>query len=270
MPEASIAGDNVHYLDEGDGEPALILLHAFPLHAGMWAPQIAALAGRRTRVMAPDLLGFGTTDAPEDPAVYSVDAWADQVAGLLDHLGLGRVVLGGLSMGGYAAFAFVRRHRDRLAGLVLADTRPGPDTAQVAERRRRQARQVTEQGTAELRETMLAGLLGEHTRTHRPDVVDTVRTLTDNPSAGFVGALSAMRKRLDSTGDLAGIEVPTLVVVGDEDALSPPEVARAMHAAIPRSTLTVLPRSGHLSNLEAPDAFGTAVGRFLADVESSS
>ncbi len=267
MPVASVAGHAVHHLDEGDGEPALVLLHAFPLHAGMWAPQIMALAGL-TRVVAPDLLGFGATDAPEDPAVYSVDAWADQVAGLLDHLGLGRVVLGGLSMGGYAAFAFVRRHRDRLAGLVLADTRPGPDTAEVAERRRRQARQVSERGTTELRESLLGGLLGEHTRAQRPDVVDAVRALSDNPPAGFVGALTAMRHRPDSTPDLAGIEVPTLVVVGDEDTLSPPEVAQAMHAAIPRSTLAVLPRAGHLSNLEAPNAFGAALDGLLADLES--
>ena len=262
MPEARIGGTLVHYLDKGHGEPALVLLHAFPLHAGMWAPQADALAGH-TRVVAPDLLGFGATDAPDDPGAYSVDAWADQVAGLLDHLGLGRVVLGGLSMGGYAAFAFLRRHPERLAGLVLADTRPGPDTAEVAERRRDQARQVAVEGTAELRETLLGGLLGEYSRQHRPDVVDTVRALSDNPPAGFVGALAAMRDRPDSEPDLAGIDVPTLVVVGAQDTLSPPEVARIMHGAIPGSTLAVLPGAGHLSNLEASEAFNTAVTRFL-------
>ncbi len=265
MPEVTIDGVVVHYLDEGGGEPALVLLHAFPFHAGMWAPQVGALAAR-TRVVAPDLLGFGTTDAPDDPAAYSVDVWADQVAGLLDHLGLGRVVLGGLSMGGYAAFAFVRRHPDRLAGLVLADTRPGPDTPEVAERRRDQARQVADQGTEELREALLGGLLGAHTLQHRPDVVAAARALTDNPPGGFVGALDAMRRRPDSTPDLAGISVPSLVVVGDQDTASPPEVARAMSEAIPGSTLAVLPRAGHLSNLEEPDAFNAAVAHLLAGV----
>jgi pimeloyl-ACP methyl ester carboxylesterase len=263
MPVATVAGRTVHYLDHGQGKPVLVLLHAFPLHAGMWAPQVEALAGQ-ARVVAPDLLGFGATDAPEDPDVYAVEVWADQVAGLLDHLGLARVVLGGLSMGGYATLAFLRRHPERLAGLVLADTRPGPDTPEVAERRRDQAHQVAGQGTADLRQSLLGGLLGERTRGQRPEVVAAVRGLTDNPPAGFIGALAAMRRRPDSTPDLAGIDVPTLVVVGDEDTLSPPDVARALHHAIRGSTLAVLPGAGHLSSLEAPDAFNAAVTDLLA------
>lgn len=269
MPEVTIDGRNVHYLDQGVGTLALVLLHAFPLRAGMWTDQIEALTPR-TRVVAPDLLGFGGTEAPDDPTAYSVDVWADQVAGLLDHLGLGRVVLGGLSMGGYAAFAFVRRHRKRLAGLVLADTRPGPDSPEVADRRRAQADQVARHGTAELRGALLEGLLGEHTRAHRPDVVTAARALTDNPPAGFIGALGALRTRPDSTPDLAGITVPTLVVVGDGDTLSPPDVARDMHAAIPGSTLTVVPQAGHLSNIEAPEAFNRAISAFLTRLTSSS
>lgn len=259
MPEAAIDGRNVHYLDEGEGEPALVLLHAFPLRAAMWTPQLDALSNS-TRVVAPDLLGFGATDAPDDPDAYSVEVWADQVAGLLDHLGLDRVVLTGLSMGGYAALAFLRRHPTRLAGLVLADTRPGPDSSEVAQRRRDQIHQIKERGTTELIETLLAGLLGEYTKRHRPDVVSTARSLMDSSSAGLIGALEAMIRRPDSTPDLATVEVPTLVVAGDLDTLSPPEVGRAMQAAIPGSVLAVLPDAGHLSNLEAPDAFSAVVG----------
>jgi pimeloyl-ACP methyl ester carboxylesterase len=262
MPVATIDGARTHYLDQGEGEPALVLLHAFPLRAAMWTSQLDALSAT-TRVVAPDLLGFGATDAPDDPGAYSVDVWADQVAGLLDHLDLERVVLGGLSMGGYAAMAFVRRHRARLAGLVLADTRPGPDSPEVAQRRRDQIHQIKEQGTAELIETLLTGLLGEYTKRHRPDVVSTARSLMDSSSAGFIGALEAMISRPDSTSDLAAVEVPTLVVVGDLDTLSPPEVARTMQAAIPGSVLTVLPDAGHLSNLEAPDAFSAVVGHLV-------
>ena len=161
MPEVDIGGRHVHYLHQGEGGPALVLLHAFPLRSAMWSPQLGALAA--TRVVAPDLLGFGGTDAPDDLSAYSVDIWADLVAGLLDHLGLERVILGGLSMGAYAAFAFHRRHRSRLAGLVLADTRPGPDTPEAAQRRRDQIRQLREGGRAELVETLLGGLLGEYT-----------------------------------------------------------------------------------------------------------
>ena len=261
MPEATIDGTLVHYLDQGDGEPALVLLHAFPLRAAMWSPQLDALAA--TRVVVPDLLGFGASDAPDDLSAYSVDIWADLVAGLLDHLGLERVILGGLSMGGYAAFAFHRRHRSRLAGLVLADTRPGPDTPEAAERRRSQIRQLHEGGQAELVETLLGGLLGEYTRRHRPDVVAAARALMDSSPAGFRGALDAMIRRPDSTPDLATIDVPTLVVVGDQDALATPEVARAMHAAVPGADLAVVPGAGHLSSLEAPAAFNAALADFV-------
>lgn len=255
---ATVDGARLHYLDEGAGEPALVLLHAFPLHAGMWAPQVEALS-TRVRVVAPDLAGFGGSDVPDDPDAYSVEAWADSVAGLADHLGLGRIVLGGLSMGGYAAFSFLRRHRARLAGLVLADTRPGPDTPEASDRRSAQQRQVAGEGTAALIDTLVEGLLSEHTRLRRPEVVETVRGLMDNAAAGYVGALEAMKRRPDSTPELAGIDVPTLVVVGGDDRMSPPDVARDMHAAIPGAELGVLPGAGHLSNLEAADAFNAAV-----------
>lgn len=262
MPEASIGGRRLHYLDQGKGEPALVLLHAFPLRAAMWNPQMDALAAT-TRVVAPDLLGFGATEAPDDPSAYSVDVWADQVAALADHLELDRVVLGGLSMGGYAAFAFVRRHRRRLAGLLLADTRPGPDTPEVAVRRQDQVRQLREQGSSGLVDGMLDGLLAEHTRQFRPDVVGAARALMDSSPAGWIGALEAMIRRPDSGPDLATVDVPTSVVVGAADRLSPPDVAATMRSAIPRATLSVLADAGHLSNLEAPDAFTDAVGDLL-------
>lgn len=252
----------MRYFDKGEDEPALVLLHAFPLRAAMWSAQLDALSPAN-RVIAPDLLGFGETDAPDDPGAYSVDVWADQVAGLLDHLGLERAVVGGLSMGGYAAFAFARRHRSRLAGLVLADTRPGPDSPEVAERRRNQIGQVRRQGTAELVETLLGGLLSKTTLQDRPDVVASARALMDSSPAGFIGALDAMIRRPDSVPDLAGIDVPTLVVVGEEDAPSPPEVAASMQAAVPGAVLAVLPGAGHLSNLEAPEAFNAVLADFL-------
>ncbi len=267
MPTAVVDGVRTHWLEAGRGEPAVVLLHAFPLHAGMWEPQLEGLSDRY-RVVAPDLLGFGASDAPDDPNAYSVDRWADAVAGLLDHLGLDRVVLGGLSMGGYVAFAFWRRHRHRLAGLVLADTRPGFDTAEVADRRSAQARQVADEGTTTLIETLLGGLLGDHTRAHRPMVVDAARRLMDNPPAGFIGALEAMKRRADSTPDLASIDVPTLVVVGDDDAASPPEVARHMADAIPQATLAVIPGAGHLSSFEEPEAFTREVAALVARCQS--
>lgn len=263
MPFAEVDGARIRYAQAGAGEPALVLLHGFPLHSGMWAPQLEALSSER-RVVAPDFLGFGGSDAPESMYRYTMLGYADMVAGLLDHLGLDRVVLGGLSMGGYVSFAFLRQYPERVAALILADTRAGADTAMVFDRRTDQQDQVARIGTAALIETLLAGLLCDHTRAERLDLVEQVRRLMANPPAGFIGALEAMKHRPDATGELESISVPALVLVGEDDALSPPEVAAEMAGRIPGARLAVLPRAGHLSNLEAPEAFNAAVAGFLS------
>ena len=188
------------------------------------------------------------------------------MAGLIYELELNRVVLGGLSMGGYVTFAFLRRHRPRVSALVLADTRPDPDTPEVLERRTNQQRQVAEEGTSGVIESLLGGLLSEHTRQEQPAVVERARRLMDNPPAGFIGALAAMKRRSDASAELAGIDVPTLVVVGEEDSVSPPSVAEDMSRRIPRCRLVTLPGAGHLSSLEAPEAFNEALGGFIADL----
>ena len=262
MPFLDVDGSRVHYLEAGAGGTPLVLLHAFPLHAGMWAPQLACLSSGR-RVLAPDLRGFGASDAPVGPARYTMVGYAETLAAFLDGLGLDQIVLGGLSMGGYVAFAFLRQYAERVAGLVLADTRAAADTAEVFGRRSDQQYQVAGAGTTALLEVLLVGLLCPHTLAERPELVGHVRRLMDNPAAGYIGALEAMKHRPDATGELSSISVPTLVVVGEDDALAPPTMARAMHESIPGSAFSVLPGAGHLSNLEAPDAFNAAVAELL-------
>ncbi len=263
VPNVEVDGVRLHYADVGTGEPALVLLHAFPLHSGMWATQFEHLAAHR-RVIAPDLPGFGGSGAPDSMYRYTMIGFADLVAGLLTHLGLGPVVLGGLSMGGYVAFAFLREHAERVSALVLADTKAGADTTMVFERRTDQQDQVASIGTTSLIEVLLGGLLSDDTRATRLDLVEQVRRLMANPAAGYIGALEAMKYRPDATAELAGISVPTLVIVGEHDSLTPPDVARDMHQRIRGSKLVVLPRAGHLSNLEAADGFNAAVAAFLA------
>jgi pimeloyl-ACP methyl ester carboxylesterase len=263
VPFADVDGLRLHYLDAGSGEPALVLLHAFPLHAGMWAPQFERFSAER-RVVAPDLPGFGASEAPDSMYRYTMTGFADLVAGLLKQLRLREVVLGGLSMGGYVAFAVLRQHVELVAALILADTRAGADTHLVFDRRTDQQDQVARIGTTTLIETLLGGLLSEQTRASRLDLVEQVRRLMANPSAGYIGALEAMKHRPDATAELAGIAVPTLVVVGEDDTLAPPDVARDMQERIPGAGLAVLPGAGHLSNLEAAEAFNDAVAGFLA------
>jgi 3-oxoadipate enol-lactonase len=265
VPFADVGGNRLHYLDVGAGDVPVVLLHAFPLQAEMWRPQLACLSAR-TRVIAPDLKGFGRSDAPDDRSAYTMERYGDEVAGLLEHLGVGRMVLGGLSMGGYIAFAFLRRYGDMVAGLVLADTRAAADTPEVLERRTSQQELVSRQGAGAVVDTLLAGLLSDHTRSHRPELVDRVRGLMDNPGAGYIGALEAMKGRPDATAELTAIDVPTLVLVGEHDAASPPDVVRAWQERIPGSRLVVLPGAAHLSNLEVADEFNAAVDEFVAGV----
>jgi 3-oxoadipate enol-lactonase len=262
VPFADVGGTRLHYLDVGRGDLPVVLLHAFPLHAEMWAPQLACLSAR-TRVLAPDLKGFGRSDAPEDRAGYTMAGYAGDVAALLEHLEVGRVVLGGLSMGGYVAFSFLRHFGGMVEGLVLADTRATADQPEVLERRTSQQDVVAREGPGAVVDSLLDGLLSDHTKSNRPELVAQVRGLMDNPAAGYVGALEAMKQRPDVTADLAAIAVPTLALVGDQDAQSPPDVVRGWQERIPGSRLAVLPRAGHLSNLEAADEFNAAVDDFL-------
>ncbi|HVF15007.1 MAG TPA: alpha/beta fold hydrolase [Acidimicrobiales bacterium] len=263
MPYVEVAGVRLHYVDVGAGDVPVVLLHAFPLHSDMWAHQVACLAAKH-RVIVPDLKGFGKSSAPDDETAYSMSDYARQVAGLLQELGVERVVLGGLSMGGYAAFAFLAAHVDMVAALVLADTRAGRDTPEVFQRRTDQQEQVRREGTSNLVETLLTGLLAPETLDGRPQLVEQVRRMmASNPPAGFVGGLEAMKGRADSLPHLSVIKVPALVLVGEHDGPSPPNVVKVWQERIPGSRLVVIPGAGHLSNLEAPEVFNAEVSDFL-------
>ena len=246
----------------GDG-PALLLVHGFPLDRSLWAHQVATLAGWRR--IAPDLRGLGGTIAPDDD--YSIAAYADDLIGLLDRLQVSRAVVAGLSMGGYIAFDMVRRYRERVAGLILCDTRADADGPEGRASRDAMIALVKEQGVGAVAERLLPRVLGRATQVTQPHLVDQVREMmTRAPVGGVAGALRAMRDRADSTPLLPSISVPTLVVVGQEDEVTPPAIARAMTDAIPSAAMTVIPGAGHLSPLEAPTAVSRVLAEFLEHV----
>ncbi len=254
----------MHVLESGVGEP-LVLLHAFPLNASMWFGQRAGLSDDY-RVITPDQRGFGGSQlGAGEPAL---DLVADDVAAMLDARGVDRAVVGGLSMGGYVAMALLRRHPDRVRALVLADTRAGADPAVVAANRLRIADEVVAAGSArQLAEELLPRLVGTTTRTSRPDVFGRVRALVEAaPPYAVAWAQRAMAARPDSTGTLRAVGVPALVVVGEEDELSPPSEAEAMAELIPDGRLVRIPKAGHLSAVEAPDDFNAAVRAFLTSI----
>lgn len=250
------------FTEQGSG-PVVVLLHGFPLSRVMWAEQVRTLSASH-RVIAPDLRGHGDSPAPD--AVYSMDAMADDVVELLDGLGVVEpVVVGGLSMGGYVALALALKHPDRLRALMLIDTRAVADSPEAAKGREESARAVLQAGGPHaVVEAMIPKLFGKSTLARHPDRVESMRAEMEKTSAsGVAGALRGMAIRPDRRGDLAGITVPTLVVVGEEDVIAPPDEARAMADALPDGRLEVIPAVGHLSPVEDPRAFDEVVLRFL-------
>jgi pimeloyl-ACP methyl ester carboxylesterase len=256
----------------GSGPP-LLLVHAFPLDGRMWAPQLEALAGH-LQVVVPDLRGFGAAGEQVTDPVQArlapggwLDLLADDLARLLDQLGLERVTLAGLSLGGYVAFAFLRRHRARLAALALIATKAPADGAEAAKARLEMADRVLAEGVGFVPEVMLPRLLGQTSLRSRPDVVEQVtRLILEQQPAAIAAAQRGMAARPDSTGLLGGISVPTLVVVGAEDQVTPPDESRAMAAAIPDGRLAVIDQAGHLVCLEQADRLNQLVYRFVSEV----
>lgn len=263
MPTIEVDGLRIVYEDTGGSGTPVVLVHGFPFSAAMWEPQIEALGGR-FRMIAVNLRGFGGSDAPEDRAAYSMSAFARDVKAVMDDVGVDRAVLCGLSMGGYVCFQFWRDYRESVAGLILADTRAEADPPEAIEKRTGQQQQIADQGIDAIADGLTRAVLSDTTRETKPDVVKGARLLMDQPAAGYIGALEAMKNRPDSTADLTGITVPCLVIVGEDDGLTPPEMARKIHEHIGGSRLVVIPEAGHLSNLEDPQAFNGALAEFLA------
>ena len=255
-----VEGLELAYRAHGVG-PTLLLLHAFPLNQRMWDPQLEALADH-CHVVTLDLPGFGASQATDGS--LTIDQLADLVAAFMRRLGHERFVLGGLSMGGYIALAFARRHPERLQGLVLADTRAGADAPETRERRFKQIADIEAHGLKALAAAFPHTVTTAATHVDRPELLATLSgwIAGANPAA-VAGALRMMAERPDATPDLAGIRVPTLVLVGDADATTPPPEAEKLASGIPDATLVRLPQAAHLASLEAPEAFNRAVITFM-------
>ena len=245
------------WLEAGAGWP-VILLHAFPLDARMWRPQLDTVPAG-WRFLAPDLRGFGS--GPPLDGAASMDGYAADVLALMDALHLDDAAIGGLSMGGYVAFALQRAAPARCTRLILADTRAQADTPQGREARVQMRELLAERGPAAIAEQMLPKLLSPAAA---PATVAAVRAMIESePAAGIAAAIGALMNRPDATPQLAHIACATLVAVGDGDTITPPADAEAMHRAIPRSSLAIVPGAGHLANLEQPAAFALALHDFL-------
>jgi 3-oxoadipate enol-lactonase len=255
-------GIRMHYTIEGSGPP-IVLMHGYPLDRSMWNPQVRALSSRY-QVIVPDLRGLGASSLG-DVQESSMDLMADDVRALLDRIAVrGPVVLGGLSMGGYAAFVFIRKYPDRVRALILADTRATADTEEGRHSRLELIDRIEREKSAQpILEAQFPKLMAP-ANYQREDLVAFVRAMIDRAGpSGLAAAQRGIADRPDSTPLLAQIRCPTLIIVGEHDAFTPPSDARAMHAAIYGSELLEVPAAGHLAPLEEPEPVNRAILDFL-------
>jgi pimeloyl-ACP methyl ester carboxylesterase len=244
------------------GALPLVLIHGHPFDRGMWAPQLAAFSAGR-RVVAPDLRGYGASPVPDtDDAVTPLSVFADDIAALLDHLGIARCVLGGLSMGGQIVMECCARFPGRIAGVVLADTFPAAETGAGRAARTAMADRLLREGMSGYADEVLYKMVAPYAD---PEVAAHVRRMmTGTDPRGAAAALRGRALRPDYRELLTRLAVPALVVVGADDEFTPVSDAREMHAALPDSTLEIIEGAAHLPNLERPELFDAALERFLA------
>lgn len=260
MASAKINNLHLAYTDTGIGRP-VVLIHGYPFNRSLWNEQVEALSSSY-RVVAPDLRGFGETDASGGPA--TMNRMAQEVAQLMDHLEIPRAVIGGLSMGGYVALAFYKQFASRVRAFILADTRAQADTEEAKQTRAQQADKALSEGMAGIADAMLPKLLTPETVSKHPDIVKRVRDMMlKTKPEGAAAALLGMAERDDQTALLPQISSPTLILVGAEDAITPVADSEKMHDAIAGSRLVVLEHAGHVSNLERTEQFNKALLDFL-------
>jgi len=266
MPSVSISGTDLNYVDEGRG-PVLLLVHGFPLDHTMWQYQIADLKDEM-RVIAPDLRGFGMSGVTA--GTVTMAQMADDLAGLLDALRISEpVYFCGLSMGGYVAWQFIERHRKRLAGVILCDTRAVADTPKEKETRLETAEKVVKEGPGFIAEAMPKRLFAERAHQEQAKLVQETREVIRRTAPeGIAAAARGMAARPDVSGKLGGMEIPALVIVGSEDAISKAEEMRTIAEELPISMFVEIPGAGHMSPLEAPDVVNRAISDFVSRMSS--
>ena len=252
----------INYVERGvpQGLP-VVFIHGFPFNHSMWEPQMLALPND-IRAIAFDVRGHGDSDVAD--GIYTLEFFVDDLIALLDHLVLKQAVLCGLSMGGYIALRAMERHPDRFKGLVLCDTQSAADSNEARVKRSASIRAVRTNGVKAFAEGFVKAVFTPQSFESKPGAVDKIRNIIEaNAPLGICGTLVALASRTDTTASLSQIKVPTLILVGEQDAITPVAASQSLHDKISGSEMVVIPNAAHMSNLENPEEFNTALLRFL-------
>jgi len=260
-----INGLAMNYQERGlpPGLP-VVFVHGFPFSHAMWDQQMMALP-QEYRAISYDVRGHGQSDAGDGQ--YSIEFFVDDLIGLLDHLGIRQAVICGLSMGGYIALRAVERHPERIRALILCDTRSEADSNEAKVKRAGQAKSVKQTGAKAFADGFVKAVFAPATFQNNPKTVDAIKAVIAGTSPlAIAGTLLALSSRPDTTASLSAINVPTLIMVGELDTLTPPAASEAMHKLIKGSTLQVIPQAAHMSNLENPALFNRHLTDFLKTI----
>jgi len=261
MAMIDLTGVSLNVVHRGHGLP-LLLVHGFPLDHSMWSAQLDGLS-EVCQVIAPDLRGFGQSGGDDD--VFTMEGFADDLAELIEAMAITEpITFCGLSMGGYIAWQFWQRHQDRVARLILCDTRADADPEEVARGRRMTAASIGRKGVEEFVGGMIPKLFAEQTVRERPDVIEeTHRVMLGTRPVSVAAALKGMAERVDMTDALPECTVPTLVICGEHDSISPSDEMRAFAKAMPHAQFVEVPNAGHMAPLEQPDVVNNTIREFL-------
>lgn len=264
MLEALINGIKIHFNDVGASsqDPPIVLIHGFPFSSDMWKHQIEFLKNR-CRVISYDVRGHGNTDVGDGQ--YTIELFVDDLVALLDHLKIAKVVLCGLSMGGYIALRAIERNPERISSLILCDTGPQSDSNEVKLRRAANIKAIKSNGVEVFAEGFLKGVFRPESFASRSTEVAAVQQMiVANSEIGICGTLLALACRTDTTDSLDKIKVPTLILVGEEDKVCPPKLSELMNSKIPISQIHIIPKAAHMSNLENAQEFNRHLSSFLS------
>ncbi len=245
----------------------LVFIHGFPFSSRQWDPQWDALKGQY-RLIRFDQRGHGQT--PPGDGQFPLEFLVDDLFSLLDHLNVPKAILCGLSMGGYVALRAVERNPKRVSALILADTRSDADLNQTKIARSETIKNIKKYGVSEFCESFLKTCFAPETFQNNPERIDAIRRIIlGNSTLGICGTLMALAGRTDTTSALGSIRVPSLILVGEKDAITPPEISQKLNMVIAGSKLVTIPLAGHLSNIENPDVFTQSLDQFMTRLSSS-
>ncbi len=254
-------GTTLYYIDVGQTSgPPIVLIHGFPLSHEMWANQIEVLK-KVNRVVACDLRGQGRSEVGDGQ--FTLEFLVDDLIALLDHLKIDRTILCGLSMGGYVSLRAVVRNTERVSGMVLCDTKPEADSNETKLARGAAIKAIKKNGLDVYAQAFLKGALSPSSLRDLTLVETMAKIIRQNKVLGLCGTLLALAGRTDTTSFLPKIAVPTLILVGEQDTIAPPEHSRRMQSLIPNSELHIIPQAGHMTNMENPTTFNTHLLNFL-------